>query len=78
VYAIAYHKLIYALGYNLDQVIAEKPKVDAPEEIKKLAFERWEAKQSKDWATSDQLRDALQKQGWKILDKKDGYELELL
>ena len=77
-YAVSYHNLIYALGYDLDQFIAEKPKVDAPEEIKKLAFERWEAKQSKDWATSDQLRDALQKQGWKILDKKDGYVLEPL
>lgn len=76
--AIAYHKLIYALGYNLDQVIVEKPKVDAPEEIKDLAKKRWEAKQSKDWASSDQLRDELKKRGWKILDSKEGFELEPL
>ena len=77
-YAISYHNLIYALGYDLDQFTAKKVRVDAPEEIKKLAFKRWEAKQSKDWATSDQLRNSLQKQGWKILDKKDGYVLEPL
>ncbi len=75
---IAYHKLIYALGYNLDQVVIEKPKADVPDEIEDLAKQRWEAKQAKDWASSDQLRDELQKRGWKILDRKDGYELELL
>lgn len=76
--AIAFHKLVYAFGYNLDQVVIEKPKVDAPEEIKELAKKRWEAKQSKDWATSDQLRDELQERGWKILDSKEGFELEPL
>ncbi len=76
--AIAYHKLIYALGYNLDQVVIEKPKADVPEEIEDLAKQRWEAKQAKDWASSDQLRDELQNRGWKILDRKDGYELEAL
>jgi len=76
--AIAYHKLIFALGYDLDEVVLEKPKVEAPEEIKALAHKRWEAKQAKDWATSDRLRDELQEHGWKILDSKEGYELEPL
>lgn len=74
--AVAFHKLIFALGYNLDEVVLEKPKVDTPEEIKALAQKRWDAKQAKDWATSDQLRDELQRRGWKILDRKDGFELE--
>lgn len=74
---IPFHKLIFALGYDLDQVELEKPKVDAPAEIKAIAQQRWEAKQAKDWAAADSLRAALTEKGWKILDRKDGYELEL-
>ncbi len=74
--AIAFHKLIYALGYDLDQVEIEKPKSEAPEEIKTLANQRWEAKQSRDWEQADQIRNELQAKGWKILDSKEGYELE--
>ncbi len=74
--AISFHKLIFALGYNLDQVILEKPKVEAPEEIQALAQQRWEAKQAKDWAAADQFRDELLAKGWKILDSKDGYTID--
>ncbi len=73
---IAFHKLIFALGYDLDQVAIEKDKVEAPEEIKSLAQKRWEAKEAKDWASADQIRNELQSKGWKILDSKKGYELE--
>ena len=76
--AIPFHKLIFALGYDLDQVVIEKPKVDAPDEIKVLARQRWEAKQAKDWAAADALRNELAEKGWKILDSKDGYELEII
>lgn len=74
--AIAFHKLVFALGYDLDQVVIEKPKVEAPEEIKALAQQRWDAKQAKDWAAADDYRNQLQAQGWKILDSKDGYAIE--
>ena len=76
--AIAYHKLVYALGYDLNQIVIGKPKVEAPEEIKALAQQRWNAKQAKDWATADQVRDELQSKGYKILDSKDGFEIEQL
>lgn len=75
---IAFHKLIFALGYDLDSVSIEKPKVDIPQEIQDLAQKRWDAKQSKDWAAADQVRDELQSKGWKILDSKDGFEIEQL
>ena len=39
------------------------------------AKERWEAKQSKDWATADFFRDKVQQAGWIIKDSKDSYEL---
>lgn len=38
---------------------------------------RTEAKQKKDWATSDKIRDELKKAGVMIKDTKDGYEWEL-
>jgi len=74
--AIAFHKLIYALGYNLDQVVIDKPKVDVPKEIQALAQQRWDAKQAKDWAAADQFRNELTAQGWTIKDSKTGYEIE--
>ncbi|MBR4483252.1 MAG: cysteine--tRNA ligase, partial [Paludibacteraceae bacterium] len=35
---------------------------------------RLEAKQNKDWATSDKIRNALQAAGFTIKDTKDGFE----
>ncbi len=48
---------------------------EVPEEICRLAEERWEARQSKDWAASDSLRDRLADQGWVVQDGKEGYTL---
>jgi cysteinyl-tRNA synthetase len=56
-----------------------EPKVqnteEAPPEIQDLAQRRWEAKQSKDWALADQLRDELVAKGWTVKDGKDGFDL---
>ncbi|MFK7910982.1 MAG: cysteine--tRNA ligase [Akkermansiaceae bacterium] len=48
---------------------------DIPSDIQDLAERRWQAKQDKDWAASDQLRDELTALGWTIKDNPDGYEL---
>ncbi len=42
-----------------------------------LLNERLNAKQAKDWSTSDRIRDELIKLGFEIKDKKDGFEWEL-
>ncbi len=47
----------------------------ASEEVKKIAEERFTARQNKDWAKSDLLRDELLKLGFIVKDSKDGYEL---
>ena len=39
---------------------------------------RTEAKQKKDWATSDKIRDELKASGVAIKDTKEGYEWELV
>ncbi len=70
----AFGSLLYALGIELFAVEA-KPS-DAPEEIQALAQKRWEAKQAKDFAQADALRDELLDLGWVVKDARDGFELE--
>ena len=67
--------LLYALGLQLFTV--EQATVAAPDDILALAQARWDAKQAKDWAKADQLRDTLLAEGWVVKDKKDGFDLEL-
>lgn len=65
-------KMDEVLGLNL----FEEEKIEIPEEIKNLAEERLIARKNKDWNESDKLRNELLKKGWKIIDLKQGYELE--
>jgi cysteinyl-tRNA synthetase len=48
---------------------------EIPEEVKKLADERFAARQNKDWATSDILREKLAALGYTVKDSKTDYEL---
>ncbi len=71
--AFSFAKIIHALGLDLHP---DQEKTEAPEEIRKLAEERWQAKKRKDFARADALREELNEAGWSVLDRKDGYELE--
>lgn len=71
----AFHFILQALGLDLPH-LEEKNTSKIPKEIQELAEKRWQAKQNKDWAISDQLRDELTKLGWVIEDSPDGYELQ--
>jgi cysteinyl-tRNA synthetase len=68
------HRFLYALG--LPPQTARS--VAVPDDIVALANERWAAKQSKDFATADLIRTKLTDGGWQVLDRKDGFDLELL
>ncbi|MBO5240553.1 MAG: cysteine--tRNA ligase [Clostridia bacterium] len=46
-----------------------------PEEVQAIAKERFEARQNRDWAKSDVLRDKLASLGYSVKDSKTGYEL---
>ncbi len=48
---------------------------EAPAEVKAIAEERWEARKSKDWAKSDELREKLKELGYAVKDSKEGYTL---
>jgi cyanophycinase-like exopeptidase len=49
-----------------------------PLEALALLAERQSARQAKDWAASDALREQLASLGWKVIDSKDGQKLERL
>lgn len=68
-----FHFVIEALGLELPSTGG--PVEEAPAEVVKLAAERWAAKQAKNWADSDRLRDEITAAGWDIKDTKEGYTL---
>ncbi len=68
----ALHQILYSLGLTLP---APEEASEIPPEIEELAKQRWQAKQDKDWAASDNYRDQLATQGWTIKDTAEGYEI---
>jgi cysteinyl-tRNA synthetase len=75
--AHAFHAILKALG--LDLIAHEKKaEIEIPPAVAALAEQRWQAKQNRDFASADRLREELKQAGWTILDRKDGYSLEPL
>jgi cysteinyl-tRNA synthetase len=62
------------LGLGLADIVS-KPLL-IPAEVQALAKKRFEARQAKDWAESDRVRDELTALGWTVRDTKDGYVVE--
>jgi cysteinyl-tRNA synthetase len=60
------------LGLDLDQVDKGE---ELPAEVQKLVDDRRRARESKDWAESDRLRDAIQALGYIVKDTRDGMKL---
>lgn len=74
---------IYDLAMKFDKVLglaldteSAPEKVEATEEVIKLAELRLKARKDKDWAQSDVLREQISKLGYQIIDKKDGYDIK--
>jgi cysteinyl-tRNA synthetase len=80
-YAIQIRKTYSLLGLfkkNAGEYVAwydQKNSSALPEEVVKIANERFEARKNKDWAKSDELRNKLAELGYAVKDSKDGYEL---
>lgn len=62
------------LGLGFGECV--KVQESIPTDVEEKAKLRWEAKQKKDWAVADKLREELLALGYNILDCKDGYKLE--
>lgn len=65
--------IVFALGLQLFQ--NADVTVTVPDAIIALAKARWDAKQARDWQTSDRLRKELTDAGWQVKDKKEGYDI---
>lgn len=63
------------LGLDLDKT-TEEEKITIPQNILELANQRLLAKANKDYALSDKIRAEIENLGYKVIDKKDGYEIE--
>jgi cysteinyl-tRNA synthetase len=72
----SFDRAMFALGFDLQA--AAPARIEVPAEIKALAEKRWAAKQAKDFAAADALRQELAAAGWSMLDAKDSYKLEPL
>jgi cysteinyl-tRNA synthetase len=59
------------LGLGIKKIKLE----EIPQEILELQKQRDEARQNKDWKQSDELRDTIEKKGYKVLDSKEGSEI---
>ena len=77
-------KAIYDLAIQFDKVLglsldkaqpAKEEQEQVPEEIRKIADERFEAKKRKDFALADELRAKLTQMGYTVTDTKEGYTL---
>lgn len=62
------------LGLEIDKI--EEEKQELPKEILQLVEERKQARQDKNWALSDELRDKLIDLGYSVKDTKDGMLVE--
>lgn len=65
------------LGIKIEEPIYKKQK-ELPEEIKILIERRKEARENKDWALSDSLRDELNSKGYSVKDSKEGMEIDYI
>ncbi len=72
--AFALARIYFALGIT-PELTDPVNEVVAPDDVLQLAQQRWQAKQDKDWARADSLRDAIQAKGWIVKDSKDSYSL---
>jgi cysteinyl-tRNA synthetase len=72
--AAAFADRILSLGlFDFTRLDAEAAPV--PEAVKHLAEQRWAARQGRNFAESDRLRDEIVRAGFVMRDRKDGYDL---
>lgn len=61
------------LGLKIDE---EEKQEEIPQEIQQMLEQRKQARQDKNWAESDRLRDAIKEKGYLVKDTKDGATVE--
>ena len=67
------------LGLDLEnskKYLEEQANIELPEEIEELIAKRKIAREEKDWAESDRIRDILKEKGYQVKDSKEGMTVE--
>ena len=72
---ILFLKFDKVLAINIDKPV-ENNEIEIPDEIKSLIEQRKVARENKDWALSDKIRDELKEKGYIVKDTKNGMEIE--
>ncbi|MDA3798836.1 MAG: cysteine--tRNA ligase [Kiritimatiellae bacterium] len=62
-------------GFNKVLGVLDLPEQTIPAGIEALVVQRKEARDSKNWALSDEIRDQLARMGWEVKDTPDGAKL---
>lgn len=63
------------LGVDIEKENEDKV-VEIPDEINELIEQRKQARENKDWALSDKIRDELKEKGYIVKDTKEGMQVE--
>jgi cysteinyl-tRNA synthetase len=63
----------HVLGLDLERFVRERP--ETPAEVQALVNQRDEARRSKDFARSDEIRDKLSAMGWEVMDTPEGTKI---
>lgn len=63
------------LGVDIEKKSEDKV-VEIPDEINELIEQRKQARENKDWALSDKIRDELKEKGYFVKDTKEGMQVE--
>ena len=63
------------LGIEVDKLSSSSEKEEIPQEILDLVEQRKIARDNKDWAKSDELRDLISEMGYSVKDTKQGMEI---
>jgi cysteinyl-tRNA synthetase len=63
------------LGVDIEKN-EDKKEIELPQEIKDLLEQRKQARENKDWALSDKIRDELKEKGYMVKDTKEGMTVE--
>lgn len=64
------------LGIKINKINLKNEKI--PQDILQLAEERKIARENKDWAKSDELRDIIKEKGYEVIDSKEGTQIKKL
>ena len=66
-----FSQIMQIFGFTLSEPSPTK----VPQDIERLAQQRWQAKANRDWETADRIRQELTDAGWAVKDDSESYQV---